>query len=451
MFRILSALAALWLLPAVAAAADGKPNVLFLFTDDQRADTIAALGNSVVKTPNLDSLVNRGFVFRNAYCMGSTVGAVCNPSRHMLLSGMSLYKYDPKKKEGTFADVMNRAGYETWHLGKRGNVATVYNTAFTHNNYLEDQKERTSGHHGRTVADKAVAFLKDGWDRKKPVFMYLAFEGPHDPRVAAEEWLKLHDKEKIPLPKNYKPFHPFDNGEMFVRDEQLAPWPRTESVVRRHLHDYYGCIASIDHNIGRILAALKEVGELDNTVVVFSADHGLAMGSHGLFGKQNLYEHSMKSPLIIAGPGIPKGSSEAFAYLYDIFPTVADLVGAKVPDALDGKSLAPVIAGKERGVRDNVFLAYRNVQRAVRHGDWKFIRYPLVNVTQLFDLKADPDELNDRSEDPAQAERMEQMLIRLAKEQAHYGDNAPLTVAKPTPAAVDESFFKKVPTPKKKK
>src|SRR6476646_10262885 len=142
------------LVTAAPAAEPKKPNVLFLFTDDQRADSIGALGNPVAKTPNLDALVNRGFVFRNAYCMGSTMPAVCNPSRHMLLSGMSLYRYDPKKKDGTFPDVMNNAGYETWHVGKRGNVAVEYNTAFHHNGYLEDQKERTSGHHGREAANR---------------------------------------------------------------------------------------------------------------------------------------------------------------------------------------------------------------------------------------------------------------------------------------------------------
>src|SRR5687768_9162433 len=97
-------------------AANARPNVLLLVTDDQRADTIAALGNDVIKTPNLDKLANRGFVFHNAYCMGSTVGAVCNPSRHMLLSGRSLYRYDPQQAEGTFADIMKKAGYITWHF-----------------------------------------------------------------------------------------------------------------------------------------------------------------------------------------------------------------------------------------------------------------------------------------------------------------------------------------------
>jgi arylsulfatase A-like enzyme len=448
-FLLLSLGSALLLVESAVAA--DRPNVLFLFADDQRADTIAALGNPVAKTPNLDGLVDRGFVFRNAYCMGSTMGAVCNPSRHMMLSGMSLYRYDPKRKEGTFGDVMSTAGYETWHIGKRGNTAQAYHKAFHHSSYLEDQKDRMSGHHGRTAANRAIAFLKDGWDRKKPLFMYIAFEGPHDPRVAAAEWMKLYQRDKIPLPRNYRPFHPSDNGEMFVRDEQLAPWPRTEEVVRKHLHDYYACISSIDHHIGRILATFRDLGQLDNTIVVFSADHGLAIGSHGLFGKQSLYEHSMKSPLVFAGPGIPKGSTNALVYLFDIFPTVADLVGADVPKTLEGRSLRPVIEGKSEGGRDTIFLAYRDVQRAVRKGNWKLIRYPKVDVTQLFDLASDPDEMKNLSRDPAQASRVKEMMDLLKRQQEHYADRAPLTVASPTPAAVNLRFFDNVPASKKKK
>ncbi|MEX0611705.1 MAG: sulfatase-like hydrolase/transferase [Pirellulales bacterium] len=418
-----------------------KPNVVLLLTDDQRADTIAALGNPIIRTPNLDTLAAEGFVFRNAYCMGSTVPAVCNPSRHMLLSGMSLYRYGAKRESGTFADVMNRAGYVTWHVGKRGNTAQQYHKAFQHSTYLDEQKERMSGQPGQAAADLAIAFLQTGWDRKQPLFMYIAFEGPHDPRVADNQWMRLYHRNQIPVPPNFKPFHPFNNGELLIRDEQLAPWPRTSSVVRKHLHDYYACISSIDYHVGRILAALQEQGQFDNTIFVFTSDHGLAIGSHGLFGKQNLYEHSMKSPLLIAGPGIPKGRSDSFIYLFDIFPTVADLVGAGAPSDLDGQSLVPVMRGRSEGVRDTVFLAYRQVQRAVRQDDWKLIRYPQVDVTQLFNVHDDPHELDNLAEDPGRAEKVREMLLLLAKEQKCFGDTASLRVKQPQPADVDVKFF----------
>lgn len=440
-FLLVAGLTLSALFPPSVLASPKRPNVLFLVTDDQRADTIAALGNPVIKTPNLDTLVRRGFVFRNAYCMGSTMPAVCSPSRHMFLSGKALFHYQPKNKANTFGDVMRRLGYITFHISKRGNSARAYHRAFEISGYLNDGKERRSGHHGRTAANRAINFLKQTWKKERPFFMYIGFAGPHDPRVAAKRWLNLYDRDKIPLPKNYMPHHPFNNGELLIRDEKLAPWPRTKEVVRKHLHDYYACISSIDHNIGRILATLRDMGELDNTIIIFTSDHGLAIGSHGLFGKQSLYEHSMKSPLIFAGPGIPRGQSDALVYLFDIFPTAVDLAGGNVPAGLDGKSLVPVLRGKQDGVRDTIFLAYRNVQRAVCKGDWKLIRYPKVGVTQLFNLKTDPNELKNLGKNPEYAGKVREMMKLLEQQQKLYHDRLPLTVANPIPAKVDESFF----------
>lgn len=439
------------LLLSSALQAAQRPNVLFLFADDQRPDTIAALGNPHIKTPHLDHLVQRGFVFRNAYCMGSTRGAVCNPSRHMMLSGMSLYRYNAKKREGTFGDVMRKAGFVTYHQSKRGNTAREYHKAFEHTSYLDDGAVRSGGHHGQTAADNAIGFLTRTWKREAPFFMYVGFAGPHDPRRAAKKWLNLYQRDKIPLPENYRPFHPVDNDEMFVRDERLAPWPRTPAVVRRHLHDYYGCISSIDHHVGRVIATLKTLGVLENTIIVYAADHGLAIGSHGLFGKQNLYEHSMGAPLIVAGPGISKGETVAFAYLFDIFPTVCDLVDVSVPEGLDGRSQAPVIHGKASRIRDTVFLSYREGQRAVRQGNWKLIRYPQVNYSQLFDLGQDPHELKNLSGDPTQSRRVEEMMQLLARQQAHWNDRLPLTSKQPRPAVTTAEFFRKAPAKKKRK
>jgi arylsulfatase A-like enzyme len=434
--------AALFSPPRTLLAEDAnRPNVLFLLTDDQRADTIAALGNPAIKTPHLDRLAQSGFVFRNAYCMGSTMGAVCNPSRHMLHSGMSLFRYDPKKKADTTGDVFRRAGYETFHLSKLGNTPHLYHTAFEHSAYLDDQRERTSGEHGKTAADETIKFLQN---RKadRPFFVYLGFAGPHDPRVASARWLDLYQRPEIPLPKNYRTYHPFNNGELLVRDEKLAPWPRTEEIVRKHLHDYYGCISSIDANIGRIFRTLEELGEWENTIVVFSSDHGLAIGSHGLFGKQSVYEHSMKSPLIFSGPGIQPGNSDALVYLFDILPTLCGLTATEIPQGLDGKNLAPLIHGEEQSVRDSLLLAYRDVQRAIRKGDWKLIRYPQVDVTQLFNLKDDPAELNSLADDPDFAAKRDELLELLRQQQAAYNDPSPLSVAQPAVAEVDLAYFR---------
>jgi len=417
----------------VSQAADKKPNVLFLFTDDQRADAVGALGNPAIKTPNLDKLVQNGFVFRNAYCLGANVGAVCTPSRNMLLSGRAYFRWKGPMAPNdgpNFPDAMNAAGYETYHHGKRGNTAGPIQEKFTHNKYTMETRERTSGQPGKTIVDTAIAFLKER-KNEKPFFMYLAFESPHDPRVADKEYLALYDRDKLPLPKNYLPQHPFDNGEMTVRDEKLAPWPRSEAEIRKHLHEYYAVMSGLDAHIGRLLKALKDLQLSDDTIIVFSSDHGLALGSHGLMGKQSLYEHSMKSPLVFSGAGIAKGESDALVYLFDIFPTVCSLTGAKLPEKIDGKSLEPILSKKQTKVRDTVFLSYRDVQRAVRDERWKLLRFPQVNKTLLFDLKNDPDEMKSLADDPKYADEVKRLTKVMEQWQKDLGDTAPLVVDKP--------------------
>jgi arylsulfatase A-like enzyme len=415
--------------------------VIFLFADDQRADTIGALGNPHIKTPNLDELAKSGMVFRNAYCLGSNQPAVCTPSRNMLLSGRTFFRWEGNQAppDGpNFPTAMKAAGYETYHHGKRGNTSPAIQALFDHNMYVNDQEDRTSGEPCQTIVDEAIAFLK-ARKSDKPVFMYLAFSNPHDPRVAAEKYLAMYERDKLPLPKNYQPLHPFNNGEQFVRDELLAGLPRTEDEVRRHLHEYYATITAMDHHIGRLLAAIKRLGMYENTIFVYSADHGLAIGSHGLFGKQNLYDAGMKPPLFFAGPGIPKGESEALVYLHDIFPTVCDLGGAEIPQNLDGKSLKGVIDGRVTGVRETLFLAYRDVQRAIRDRRYKLIRYPQVNVTQLFDLQEDPHELTSLADKPEQSDRIKSLTAELARWQKDLGDKSPIFVDNPQDPAWDPS------------
>jgi arylsulfatase A-like enzyme len=441
---------------ASTQAATKKPNVIFLFADDMRADSIGALGNPTVKTPNLDSLVKRGFALNNAYCLGGNRGAVCLPSRNMLLSGNSYFRWQDVQAAGagakgnfapatpdTFPAVMQAAGYTTYHQGKKGNSATLIQGQFEINKHVtNDLTDRTNGEAGQQIVNEAIEFITAQKDAK-PFFMYLAFSNPHDPRVAAEKYLKLYDREKIPLPKNYLPVHPFNNGEMTVRDETLSPWPRTEEEIRKTLHEYYAVISGMDHHIGRLLKKLDELKLTEDTIILFSADQGISVGSHGLLGKQNLYDHGMKVPLFFAGPGVKKGKSDALVYLLDVFPSVCELAGVKPPGGLDAVSFAPVLQGKTDKARDTLFLAYREVQRAIRDERWKLIRYPEVEVTQLFDLKNDPDELKNLAGEAGQKERVTKMLAQMTGWQKRLNDAAPLTVANPaspkwTPPSAEE-------------
>jgi arylsulfatase A-like enzyme len=356
----------------------------------------------------------------------------------MLLSGQRYFRNWPKglaPGDGpNLPDALKAAGYLTYHHGKRGNIARAIHERFDRNLYLDDdERERTSGEPGHTIVDSAIAFL-DSYRESAPWLMTLEFEAPHDPRVADKRFLDLYREVDVPLPRNYLPVHPFDNGEMTVRDERLAPWPRTPQEVRRQLHEYYAVISGLDFHIGRLLQTLADRKLTGETIIVFTSDHGLAMGSHGLFGKQNLYEHSMRVPLVFTGPGIERGSSDALVYLLDLMPTLCDLAGAKAPRDIDGISLMPILHGEQTKVRNMLGTAYRDVQRAIRDDRWKLIRYPQVNRTQLFDLENDPEELRNLADEPAQAEQIVRLTKLLEDWQRSVGDTQPLEVKNPKSA-----------------
>ncbi len=434
-------------LPAIYA---GKPNILHIHADDHRADGLRALGNPLLQTPNLDSLVERGMMFKHCYTMGSMVGAVCAPSRAMLLTGRSWRRiprepaasanaWDPS----TFLPrVMAEAGYQTWHMGKGGEV-NAFGTGLKHfeTSIVDEAKDKTAeddrAHCSQRLADRAIELLKSRASTKetRPFYAYLAPPVPHDPRSAEPRFHALYDPAKIPLSPSFLPQHPFDNGEMMVRDEALAPWPRTAENTKQQLADYYACITGFDHHIGRIFEEMKASGQWENTIIIFSADNGLSMGDHGLFGKQNLYElGGMHVPLVVAGPGVSNGRSEALVYLMDLFSTFADFGGAKLPEGVEGKSLRPILEGKQTKVRDVLYTGYRACQRAVRDDRWKLIRYPLVDRTQLFDLSVDPHELNNLAEKPEHQGKIAELTALLQKEMDNHSDTNPLTVPNPAPA-----------------
>lgn len=457
--RFLTSLLLSCWLANLSTGAPAKPNVLVLFSDDQRADTIAALGNPHIQTPHLDALVRGGTAFTRAYCMGAMQGAVCVPSRAMLMSGRTLFRAkDNLQDQGTWPESFAKAGYATFITGKWHNGDASVKRAFQSGKavflggmgwpYELPLKDLTGGelvnprnsieHSVKVFADCAAEFIQSRGKSppNQPWLCYVAFNLPHDPRVAPEDFRKRYDDAKLPLPANFLPQHPLDIGSMVGRDELLERWPRTPANVRRHLGDYYASITYLDAQIGRILAALDATGQRDRTLIVFASDSGLAIGSHGLFGKQNIYEHSMRAPLIFAGPGIPKAARrDAFAYLLDILPTLGVLANLPGPDGSEGKSLAGVITGTEPRVRDEIFLGYTQTQRSIRDERWKLMRFPQINVSQLFDLQADPHETKNLAELPESKERVAAMMAKLAKAQTTWGDTLPLSAVQPKPAA----------------
>lgn len=432
-----------------------KPNILFLFADDQRADTIGAHGNKHIKTPNLDRLVSGGFSFMNNYVFGGNSGAVCVASRAMLMSGKVWFRVDNNLKNARMLpEILQENGYVTFATGKWHNGEASFLRGFKFGKSImfggmADHTKvpvRDIGEDGKLTpqrigekfsselfADAAIEFLKKV-DKSKPFFAYVAFTAPHDPRNPPLPYREMYYKNLPPLPPNFLPEHPFDNGFIGGRDENLASWPRRKRVIREQLAEYYGLITHLDEQIGRILSTLKELGLDKNTIIIYAADNGLAIGSHGLLGKQNVHEHSMKVPLIISGPNIPQGkSTDAFTYLFDIFPTICDLVGIAAPKDLDGESLRPIWEGKKKSVRDSVFLPFMQIQRAVRDERWKLICYPKIGYMELFDLQNDPYETKNLIFDPKYNVHKERLLGLMKEWQAKSGDKLeiPQEIKKP--------------------
>jgi arylsulfatase A-like enzyme len=453
-------------------AIECAPNILFFFTDDQRFDTIHALGNEQVATPNMDELVRGGTSFTHAHIMGGSCPAVCMPSRAMLMTGRTLFHIDREGQDipiehVMLAEVLQESGYVTFGTGKWHNGTQAYTRSFgagaeiffggmdDHWNVpacdfdptgaYPDRKPHTSRHGDLHVekqqifdhihtgqhssdlfCDAAIQFLRD-YEGDKPFFAYVSFMAPHDPRETHRQYHDMYPFQKIPLPANLMPEHPFNNGELRVRDEKLASWPRTPAEIRRHIAEYYAMVTHADAEMGRVLRTLEETGHAEDTIVVFAGDNGLALGQHGLMGKQNLYDHSIRVPLVMSGPGIPADlRSDAFCYLLDIYPTLCDLVGLPIPDSVEGESLVPAMRDTSHRIRDTLFCAYRDIQRSVRGERYKLIEY-VVNgerTTQLFDIQADPWEMQNLADRERHVEHLGHLRGELLRWREELGDRA---------------------------
>ncbi|MCP3918856.1 MAG: sulfatase-like hydrolase/transferase [bacterium] len=422
------------------ATADAPANILFIIADDQSPfDLKAYAPDSPLETPVLDRLAAEGITIDGAYHMGSWSGAVCTPSRHMVMSGRSVWHLPKTGVRGagpnplcpadlaqnTLGAVFNRAGRATMRTCKRGNSYKAANAQFT---VVRDAtKRKASDAEGSAWhAEQVLAYLseRESASDKQPFLIYFGFSHPHDPRWAKDELLakyganndtvpeKAHPKSPA-LPVNYLPAHPFHHGHPGLRDEvkvQGVKKRRDEPTIRNEIGRQFACGENIDVQIGRVLDKLEAMGELDNTYVVYTSDHGMAIGRHGLQGKQNLYEHTWRVPLIVKGPGIAPGSrAQGNVYLMDVLATLCDLGGVEAPATSEGTSFRPVLEGKQSTVRDVLYGVYcggtKPGMRCVRKGKWKLIKYDVldgdVRETQLFDLERNPEEFLIEHHDPA--------------------------------------------------
>ena len=460
LLMIRAALAALLLASCCLAQ---QPNVLFVFADDLRADTVGAFGGEDVHTPNLDALAARGTKLTQIYCQGSRHGAVCAPSRAMLMSGRMLTQApDNLKGRKTMPEHLREAGYATFMAGKWHNGDAALTRAFPDARAVFRggmcdhfqvplcdvvqgeivNKRRPAGHSTEHFCEATIEFLRRhvAEGSGAPFFSYLPLTAPHDPRDPPRRWLEqLEDLPAPKLPANFRGQHGLNLGRMTmtVRDENLMGWPRDPRELVEQLREYRALVAHLDEQVGRVLATLEELGVRDDTLVVFTADHGLALGSHGLLGKQSLYEHSMRSPCILAGPGVPVGEQDGLAYLYDLTATVLESAGVSGAD-LDGRSLWPIVKYGAPGRADLVQL-YAKTQRAIRAGDHKLIRYPRIDRTVMFDVANDPDELVDLAGREEFAARRAQLEVLLKQRLKEAGDDLPWRTEEQDPVELDLS------------
>lgn len=427
-----------------------RPNIIVIVTDDQSPLTLSTYGNTICQTPHLDRLASEGLVFDAAYHMGAWAGAVCTPSRHMIMTGRTVWHIPDRQRTGRRAQaekrnpneankrfvpenladfsmpaIFNRAGYDTFRTCKRGNSYEAANERFTVRHDASKRggtPETGSAWHG----DRAIEFLqrRESTNDSDPFLMYVGFSHPHDVRDGTPGLLAKYGAENVkqppttvnqkapPLPITYLPAHPFHHGHPGLRDEERVSGvftSRTEATIRNELGREYACIENIDIQIGRILQQLQDMDELDNTYVLFTSDHGIAVGRHGLTGKQNLYEHTWRVPLIVMGPGIKSATrAPGNVYLLDILPTICDLVGIEQPDTIEGESFKGILEGDAGTVRDVLYGVYcggtKPGMRCVRKGDWKLIKYDVldgsVRETQLFNLSDNPHELLEQHHSP---------------------------------------------------
>lgn len=469
-----------------------KPNIVFIFADDLTYSAIHALGNQEVQTPNLDRLVKQGTTFTHAYNMGAWNGAVCAASRAMIISGRSVWDVDRFRQgwkanqgfDATWGKLMEGAGYETYMTGKwhvdapadsvfqhvvhvrpgmprdawshQGTIPHInkmlddgasdeevraigYNRPLDRNDTLWTPTNQAFGgfwqggtHWSEVLKEDALGFMEQAKASEKPFFMYLAFNAPHDPRQAPQEYLDKYSLEDISIPESFLPVYPFKdsigNGQD-LRDEALAPFPRTEFAVKTHIKEYYALISHLDTQIGEILKGLEATGKGDNTYIIFTSDHGLAMGRHGLLGKQTQFDHSIRPPFMIVGPNIPAGKKvDADIYLQDAMATSLELAGIQKPEYVFFNSVLDLVDGRKMDSHyEAIYNGYIDYQRMIRKDGYKLIVYPKLDKVLLFDMEKDPEEMTDLAQHEEYQDQVLGLFQDLLQLQETFNDPLDLT------------------------
>ena len=445
-----------------------SPNILFLMTDQMQGRVLEP--DNPCQTPYLDRLAARGVRFGRAY----TPNAVCSPARASLMTGLLPHNHgvlfvehtvDPdqavlRTRHPHWAERLTEAGYNTGYFGKwhveRSNQLSRFGwqeqgalserpdwgaANFSLERYLASPPgyhpnrfygvcDLPAGERGMgKKTDAALAFLDSVTDDGAPWCCFVSFTEPHDPFYCHEDAFAQYDAASIPLQPNV---HNDLSGQpnLYKRAAQVwSDW--TDQEHREAAACYYASISEIDRQFGRLLERVESAGQLENTIVVMTSDHGDFLGAHGLYCKNiGAFEEAYNIPLVMAGPGVAAAAvSDARVGLQDVGQTLLELVGARPLSDIDGRSFAPVLASPHdtaayrQGFAEYYGGRYIISQRLLWDGDWKFVHNGF-DYDELYNLAADPYEMNNLAQDPTCAERLETMTRRMWRIVVESGDHS---------------------------
>lgn len=436
-----------------AAGAAERPNILFVLTDDQRWDAMSCAGHPYLETPNMDRLAAEGARCASAFVTTS----LCSPSRASFLTGqyarvhgVTNNNYEVNfTKHPTFAEHLQKAGYDTayvgkWHMGWSDRWRPGYNTwiSFEGQGEYFDQPFTfngevipTTGYTTDVTTSFAVAWLRQKRDR--PFLLHVGYKAPHQPWTPAERHKGMYEGKEWPAPPSFwdtlegKPDWVVKHGQETLKQSRET----RQKNINRFVQKYSECVKGIDENLGRILQALEESGELDNTFIIYAGDNGYFFREHLLGDKRAMYDPSIRIPILLRYPRLiqPGTVIDRFVLNVDVAPTILDLAGLEVPKTMQGRSLVPLLRGKDTRWRTDFLYEYLHEEPymyptvyGVRSADWAYLHYPdLTGQDELYDMAADPHQLKNIIDDPAHAATAERMKQRLAELERESGERAP--------------------------
>ncbi|SNQ43148.1 sulfatase-like hydrolase/transferase [Cellulophaga lytica] len=407
-----------------------QTNILFIESDDQSNQAIGAYGNTFMVTPNLDKLAEEGTSFTAAYNMGCWSPAVCIPSRTMLMYGKYLWKSQKINKQNapkSFPEKLHNNGYHTYITGKWHAMGKSVKNIFDETGTIQPGQLKTynspAGHITDITANEAINFIKN-YNSKKPFFAYVAFNAPHVPRQTTQNYYDLYPADKVKLPPSVVDNTPLNTNVKY----QYTNNPLSAKTMQKRVQQNNAMVTHMDTRIGDIINTLKEKGIYNNTIIVFTSDHGINFGENGVAGKVCLYEPSVTAPLIIKAPTVKQNNKiTARVYLQDVVPTLFSLLKIKDKEATDFKSLMPLLINSKK-TRESIYLAMFNDQRSIIHKNNKLILYPKTGTIEMYNLKKDPWETNNISAIKRNQKTIKDLLTRLKKWQIKTDDETDLSI-----------------------